>query len=59
MGYYWNNERDAAFSELNGLVIKSIKGMTQGDEVVIIETEIIEVKATEVDSTRLEDKSDE
>lgn len=39
MGYYWNNERDAAFSELNGLVIKSIKGMTQGDEVVIIETE--------------------
>lgn len=39
MGYYWNNERDAAFSELNGLIIKSIKGMTQGDEVVVIETE--------------------
>ena len=39
MEYYWNNECGAAFSELNGLVIKSIKGMTQGDEVVIIETE--------------------
>ena len=39
MEYYWNNECGAAFSELNGLVIKSIKGMTQGDKVVIIETE--------------------
>lgn len=39
MGYYWNNERDAAFSELNGLILKSITGMTQGDEVVVIETE--------------------
>lgn len=38
MGYYWNNERDAAFSELNGLIIKSIKGMAEGDDVVFIET---------------------